>query len=35
MASFGKIFINEILEKTHNLNRAKIEALHMFSVILN
>ena len=34
MTRLGKIFINEILEKTHNLNRAEMEALHMYSVIL-
>ena len=34
-ARLGEIFINEILVKTHNLNRAEMGALHMYSVILS
>ena len=29
----GKIFINDILVKTHHLNRAEMGALHMYSII--
>ena len=29
MARLGKIFIDEILVKTHDLNRAEMGALHM------
>ena len=35
MARLGKIFIYEILVKTHNLNWVEMRALHMYSVILS
>ena len=34
MARLGKIFINEILMKTNNQNRAKMGALHIYSIII-
>ena len=35
MARLATIFINDILVKTHKLNRAEMGAVHMYSVILS